>query len=131
MAGNNSDYLEARISDWLKGTAMPAAPSALYIGLFNGDPTDTGTGGTEVTTLIRLAGRMSASFTRVGGVLTSSAPVDFGAAAGAATISHFGIFDAVLAGNLLMYGPLTGGAQSIEVGINVSFAAGDLTLSQS
>ena len=131
MAGNNSDYLEARISDWLKGTAMPAAPAALYIGLFNGDPTNSGLGGTEVTTLIRVAGRMSANFTRAGGVLTSSAVVDFGVAAGAATISHFGIFDAASAGNLLMYGPLTGGTQSVEAGINVSFAAGDLTLSQS
>jgi hypothetical protein len=130
MAGNNSDYLEARISDWLKGTAMPAAPSALYIGLFNGDPTDAGTGGTEVTTLILTSGRMTASFTRVGGVLTSNSAVDFGGAAGAATISHFGIFDAAAAGNLLMYGPLTGGVQSVESGVNVSFAAGDLTLTQ-
>jgi hypothetical protein len=71
---------------------------------------------------------VAATFSRSGGVLTSNADADFGAAAGAATVSHFGIYDAASAGNLLMYGPITGGAQSIGAGTNVKFASGALIL---
>lgn len=124
-----SDYLEASVMAWVNGATMPAAPATRYVALFNGDPTDAGSGGTEVTTTVRAAGRVAATFSRSGGVLTSNADADFGAAAGAATISHFGIFDAATAGNLLMYGPLTGGAQSVGAGTNVKFASGALVLS--
>lgn len=128
MAGF-SDYLEGAVMAWLNGTAMPTVPTTRYVALFNGDPTDTGTGGTEVTTTIRTAGRLAGTFTRVVGVLTSSADVDFGAAAGAATISYFAIFDASTGGNMLMAGPITGGAVSVGAGTNVKFASGGLVLS--
>ena len=46
MAGF-SNYLEDKILNFLRGTAMGTAPAAVYIGLFNGDMTVTGSGGTE------------------------------------------------------------------------------------
>src|SRR5690349_18463331 len=100
-----SDYLEAAIAAWVNGTAMPTAPAARYISLHVGNPTDTGTGGTDVTTTIRAAGRVAATFSRSGGVLTSNADVDFGDADGAVTgLSHFAIWDAATSGNCLGVG---------------------------
>lgn len=45
MAGK-SDYLENANLNWLRGTAFPAAPSTLYVGLYSAAPTDAA-GGTE------------------------------------------------------------------------------------
>lgn len=111
---------------------MPAAPAALYVALFNGDPTDAGTGGTEVTTTIRAAGRVAVTFGAIsgGGTMASNAAVNFGNAAGSATVTHFAIFDAASAGNLLGSAALTGGSQSITAGTAVSFASGALTWSE-
>lgn len=127
MAGF-SDYLEGAIAAWMNGTAMPTAPTGRWVALFNGDPTDTGVAGSDVTATIRTAGRVNGAFSRSVGVLTSSADIDFGAAAGAATVSHFAIFDAATGGNMLVAGPLTGGAQSIGAGTNVKFPSGSLVI---
>ncbi len=126
---SKSDYLETSLCNWIKGTAMPAAPAAVYVALWNGDPTDTGTGGTEVTTTIRAAGRVAVTFGSItgGGTMSNSAIVNFGNAAGAATVTHFAIMDAASAGNMLGSGPLTSGSQAISSGTPVSFAAGAIT----
>ncbi|HEX8414603.1 MAG TPA: hypothetical protein VF637_12075 [Sphingomicrobium sp.] len=133
MAGF-STYLQAAILGWIKGTAMPAAPSAVYVALFSADPTDAGTLTNEVTTTIRAAGRVAATFGAVStgsgtGTIANSAAVDFGTAAGGATVTHFGVFDAASAGNMLGSGTITGG--TISTGNAVSFAAGSLTISAS
>ena len=62
--------------------------------------------------------------------MANSSEVAFGNAAGATTISHFGIYDAASAGNLLCFGPIEGGAQPVTMGSPVSFAAGALTVSE-
>ena len=135
MAGK-SNYLENLVLGWaLKGQAMGTAPSAVYVGLFNGDPLDTGAGGTEVTTTIRAGGRVAATFgtitTNAGAnTVANTGTVDFGAAAGGATVTHFGIFDAASAGNLLYASALTGGSQAISATNLVSFAAGALVVSE-
>lgn len=125
-----SHYTQAALLNWLKGTAMPAAPAGVYVGLFNGDPTDTGSAGAEVTTTIRAGGRVAATYGNVAGnaSISNSADVDFGAAAGAATVSHFGLFSAASGGNLLASGAV---AQSKSVAATnlVKFPAGSLTLS--
>jgi len=125
---SKSDYLETALCNWIKGTNMPTAPAAVYVALFNGDPTDTGAGGTEVTTTIRAAGRVAVIFGAIsnGGTMSNGAIVDFGNAAGAATVTHFAIFDAASAGHLLGSGALTSGSQAISAATPVSFAAGAL-----
>lgn len=124
-----SNYTQAALLNWLKGTAMPTAPSSVYVGLFNGDPTDTGSAGAEVTTTIRAGGRVVATYGNVAGnaSISNSADVDFGAAAGAATVSHFGLFSAASGGNLLASGAV---AQSKSVAATnlVKFPAGSLTV---
>jgi len=124
-----SDYLEnAVLNHVFRNTAL-SSPAAVYVGLFNGDPTDAGTGGTEVTTTIDATGRKEATFGAPSdGVITTSADVDFGDADGDATVSHFGIFDAADSGNLLAHGSITGGSQSISTGNAVKFSAGNLTI---
>lgn len=125
-----SNYLQNAVLNYLKGTAMPAAPASVFVALFNGDPTDAGTGGSEVTTTIRTAGRVAAAF----GAITSntsmsnSAIVDFGAAAAGATVTHFGLFSAATGGNLLASDTLAA-PQTVAVSNPVSFAIGSLTVS--
>ena len=122
-----SNYTQAALLNWLKGTAMPAAPSGVYVGLFNGDPTDTGSAGAEVTTTIRAAGRVAATYGNVTGntSMANNADVDFGAAAGAATVSHFGLFSAASGGNLLVSGAVAQ-AKSVAATNLVKFPAGSL-----
>lgn len=132
MAGN-STYLQNAHLNWLKGTQMPTPPSALYVGLFSADPTDAGLTANEVTTTIRPAGRVTATFGAISGTntstMTNNAVVDFGSAAGGATVTYFGVFDAASGGNMLGSGSIAGG--TVATANAVSFAAGALTWSES
>ena len=126
MAGF-SDYVENAVLNWIRGTAMPTAPSAVYIGLFSSDPTDAATGGTEVTTTVRAAGRVAATFgASTTGTMSNSATIDFGSAAGGTTVSHFAAFDAPTGGNKLFSGSLNA-SKTINAGDPTSFAVGTLT----
>ena len=127
MSGH-SNFLAAAIEGWIKGTQLPTPPTAVYVGLFNGDPTDAGTGGSEVTTTIRAAGRVAVTFgTTTGKSMANTAVANFGNAAGTATVTHFAFFDAATAGNMLGSNALTAGAGSIASGTAVSFPVGALT----
>lgn len=127
-----SDYLENKLLNWAyKGTTMGTAPAAIYVALFNGDPTDAASGGTEVTTTVRVAGRVAGIFSAVsGGQTSNSAEVDFGNAAGPATMTHFATFDAASAGNMLHAGALTGGTQGVLAGTPVKFGVGLLVITE-
>lgn len=123
-----TNYTENAIMNWFRGTAMPTAPATVWVALFNGDPGEAGSGGTEVTTTIRVAGRVAVPFAAIsGGAIANSGIVDFGSAAGAATVNNFGLFDAATAGNLLCKGALTT-ARSVAIGNSVTFATGALSL---
>jgi|SRR5215217_442246 len=107
MASELSNYLANEILDWLKAGAMPTAPATVYVALFSADPTAAGTLTNEVTTTIRVAGRVGVTWGAVTSrAITNSADVDFGAAAGGASVTHFGLFDASSAGNMLGWSPL-------------------------
>lgn len=134
-----SNYLEDKVLNWaLKAIAMGTAPTTVYVGLHVGDPTDAGTGGTEVTATIRAAGRVAATFGSIttasgANTISNTAEVDFGDADGSVTgVSHFSLWDNPTpgSGNMLYSNALTGGAQDISAGTQVSFAIGDLDLSE-
>jgi hypothetical protein len=133
MAGF-STYLASAIVGWLKGAAMPAAPAAIYVALWKGDPTDDATGGQEITAQIRTAGRVALQLgaTTVAAGKSSapnSAAVDFGNAANAVTgLSHFATFDAAVGGNMLESDALTGGARDVAAGTSVIFPIGSITV---
>ena len=50
-----SDYLEDQITGWIAGTTFAGAPSATFVQLFNGDPTDGSTGGTAIYSRVSVA----------------------------------------------------------------------------
>jgi hypothetical protein len=127
MASELSNYLANAILNYLDGDAMPSAPADVYVALFDGDPTATGSGGTEVTTTIRVAGRLAVTWGAVSSrACSNSADIDFGLAAGAADVTHIAIFDASSAGNMLMYSPVDN-VRNILAGDPVVIPTGDLS----
>ena len=116
-----SDYLENLLVDHLFRTRTFAKPTALYVGLFTAAPSDAG-GGTEVTggayARVNLApsdtnwkatqGGTSGNSSGTSGATANAAAITFPApTANWGTVSHFGVFDAASAGNLLIWGALT------------------------
>lgn len=129
MASDLSAYLGNKITRWLNGNAMPAAPTGLYIALFNGNPKTSGVevGGTinsgsprQVVTFAPLA--LGAAH-----LLTSNVAVDFGLSAAAATFSHVALMDAAAAGNLLASKPTSGGPVNVLVNSSVKFQSAGIT----
>lgn len=128
-----SNYLELKIAQWTtNAAAMGAAPTALYIGLFNGDPGEAGTTGTEVTTTLKgSATRPAITLTAAtdgSGVTTLKNAAQFvfvASASAATTVSHFAIFDvATGTTNLLYKGVVNSGTpKSVGAGDEVRFNA--------
>jgi hypothetical protein len=127
MASELSTYLANAHLAWLKGDDMPAAPTTVYVAIFNGDPTAAGTGGTEVSGTIS-DGRKAVSFgTVTARAVANDANIDFGAAAASGTITHGALFDAATGGNMLYFTPLTN-TRTIALGDPVVIPAGDLNV---
>ena len=108
-----SDYLEGQLRAHIFRTASFAKPTVLAIGLFTAAPSDSG-GGTEVTggSYARVsANPLDATWTAassIDGVTTNASAITFPApTANWGTVTHFGIFDATTAGNLLFHGALS------------------------
>lgn len=137
-----SDYLENKLIDQLfRGQAAPTTTN-LYVALLTAAPSDSG-GGTEVTgnnysrvtvasSLANWAGTQGAGTTTAstgtGGVTSNNGAITFPTPSGTwGTVTHFGIYDAASAGNLLFYGTLTI-AKTINQSDTVTFPAGSLTI---
>lgn len=108
-----TDYLEQMIGNLLLRTQTAWKPSAIYVGLFTAAPSDAG-GGTEVSggsyarvQVTQLDANWNAPtagnglFDNVNAITFPSPTANWGQA------THFGIFDASSAGNLLLWGALT------------------------
>jgi hypothetical protein len=121
-----SDYLENEILDHILGTGAYTMPSAVYVGLSTGSFGDDNSG-TELTgnNYARVAATFSAA---ASGTTSNSAAIEFAAATGSwGSVSHFGIFDASSAGNLLIHGAFTA-AKTIESGDILKISTGDLDI---
>lgn len=127
-----SDFLENKLIDWLfRGQAIGitgasagagSGPTNLYVGLLTAAPSDAG-GGTEVTggsyarvtfasTMANWAGTQAAASTTAStgtsGTTSNNNALTFPApTANWGTITHFGVYDASSAGNLLLWGSLS------------------------
>lgn len=127
-----SRYVTKLELEYLRGFQMPSAPGGRFVGLFTGDPTDTGTEANEVTQVIRPTGRPQVSFSDPVSTITetrmvSSSPVIFGESAGnAGVVSHWGVFDAANGGNLLFHGSTV--SLNVTTGIDVFVDPGDLQI---
>lgn len=130
MSGK-STFLENAILNWCRGTAFPTPPSALYVALWNGDPKDDASGGTEVTKVIRDAGRVVAPFSEPANkTMSNTTIVDFGNAVGGTDVTHFALFSQQNGGNLLYSAAITGGKQTINATNPVSFPVGSLSVTE-
>jgi len=122
-----SDYLENEILDHILGTGSYTAPTTVYVGLSTGSFADDNSG-TELSGsgYARVAATFSAA---ASGTTSNSAAIEFPAATGSwGTVSHFGIFDASTAGNLLIHGAFTA-SKTIASGDILKISAGDLDVS--
>lgn len=128
MASELSNYLANEILGFFKGEAMPTAPATVYVALFSADPTAAGTLTNEVTTTIRVAGRVAIDWGDVTSrALANDAAVNFGNAAGGASITHGAIMDAASAGNMLAWSPLTT-PRTVIAGDPVVIPIGDVSV---
>lgn len=122
-----SNYLENEILDHVLGTGAFTHPSTVYIGLSTGSFGEDNSG-TELSGsgYARQAIGFSAAS---GGTASNSANVDFPAATGSwGSVSHYGIFDASSAGNLLIHGAFSS-AKTIATGDILRVASGDIDIS--
>lgn len=119
-----SDYLELKVLDHVLATASFTMPTQLYLALYTAAPSDAG-GGTEV------AGngyaRQSIDFSAAAaGATSNSNAVSFTAAGGNwGSITHWGLFDALTVGNLLIWGAFNV-ARTINDGDTLTVPVGDL-----
>jgi hypothetical protein len=121
-----SDYLENKLVDLIfrGNTNVSQWVSNTYVGLLTAAPSDTG-GGTEVLSannysrvfLVANTNNWSATDSSVSttavsggtsGTTYNVVPITFGAPSGNwGSVTHFGIYSSLTAGNLLFYGALT------------------------
>ncbi len=103
-----SSYVEGAIADWYDGTTMPAAPGTLYLALFTSDPQDDGSGaevsgGSYARETLTLT--VGTPVVGTGTTISNSANIVFTTATATwGNITHWGVFDAVSGGNLLLHG---------------------------
>ena len=119
-----SNTFETHVLQYVFTADSVTRPTAWYVGLFTADPTDTGSGATEISG--NNYSRVSATFSVSGATATTSAAVEFSAATGSwGTISHIGIFDASSGGNLIAHSALSA-SKAIGTGDVFRIPTGDL-----
>lgn len=127
---SKTDFAENKVLDHMLGKTSWTMPTA-YVGLFTAAPSDAG-GGTEVSggSYARKS-TAGADWNAASGGSTSNAnAITFvTASASWGTVTHFGIFDAATAGNLLRWAALTT-SKAIGSGDTASFAAGSLVCTE-
>ena len=124
----NSDFLEALIMEWLRGTDMPTAPATIYLALSTADPLDDGSGVAEPVAGVYARQVITlGAVTQVGGraQATNSVQIDFVSTAAWGLITHAAIYDALSAGNLLRHA-LLDNPRNIGAGDTFSVLVGSL-----
>jgi hypothetical protein len=128
--GGFSDYWENKILDHIFGKGSYTPPT-IYVGLSTADPTDDGSGLAEPSGNGYARVQTSACNWNAAsnGTLDNSSDIIFTQATGNwGTITHFALFDAATAGNILAYGALSQ-SKSISESDTAKFEAGDLNIS--
>jgi len=129
-----SDYLENEVIKHIFRTGSFTKPTTLYVGLLTAAPSDAG-GGTEVSgnAYARVACNPDdanwAATSGTNGTTSNVSAINFPTPtpSGWGTVTHFAIYDASTAGNMLFWSPLTA-SKTINASDTVSFAAGALTV---
>ena len=122
-----ADYLENALLDHLFGKATFTSP-AIHVALSTADPLEDGSGLAEPSGngYARVATAPADWNASASGLVDNLSEITFPQATGAwGTVTHFALFDAATAGNMLLRGALTT-SKSIDNGDTAKFAAGDL-----
>lgn len=125
--GSFSDYLELKLLDYLFGKAAFAQPT-IYVGLSTADPLDDASGLAEpgAGAYARVQTAAADWHAAAAGLIDNHNPIEFPECTVAwGHITHFALFDALNAGNMLAHGELTV-HKDVDVGDTLRFAAGDL-----
>lgn len=130
-----TNYLELEVLDHVFGSGVYTPPAALYVGLSTTTPTESGTNFTEPGSgyarmytpndknAWTVAGPAGGS-----GSLNNKTGITWGTVTGSwGTVTSFGLWDSLVAGNLLVHGGLTS-SQQIVPNSTVSFASGSLVI---
>ena len=121
-----TDYLENKVLDHTFRNTAYTSPTTVYVGLFTTATTDAG-GGTEVSggSYARQAATFDAA---ASGATDNSSAIDFPTATASwGTVTHFAIFDAASAGNMLAHAALTT-SKAIDTGDVARWNAGELDI---
>lgn len=125
--GSFADFWEGEILDHLFSIGAYAAP-ATWIGLSTADPLDDASGLAEPAGGSYARVQVDAAWSRAGNEVDNDAEIAFPEATGDwGTISHFAIFDANAAGNMMAHGSLAA-SKAIDTGDTLKFPAGDLNI---
>ena len=127
--GSFSDYLEAEVLDHVTGKGSYTSPTT-YVALSTADPTDDNSGIAEPSGsgYARVTTSASDWDAAASGATANAAAITFPEASGAwGTVTHFALFDASTAGNMLMYGTLDA-SRVITSGITPRFSIGELDI---
>lgn len=124
--GSFADYWEGEILDHLFDIGAYAAPT-IWVGASTADPLDDASGLAEP-----VGGSYArvevAAWSRAGNEVDNDAEIAFPEATGDwGTITHFALFDADVAGNMLGHGSLTA-PKVIDTGDTIKFPAGDCNI---
>jgi len=125
-----SDYLENELLDHVLRNAAYTQPATVYVGLATSSFADDNSGTGEISTTGTAYARQAATFAAAAsGSCSTSATITWPTAtANWGVISHFGVFDASTAGNLLYHGALTA-SKTINNGDTFEITSGNLTIS--
>lgn len=126
--GSFGNYWENEILDHIFGKGTYTPPSNIHVALSTADPTDDGSGIAEPSGNGYARKQTAPADWNVasGGALDNANAIEFAQATGSwGTITHFALFDAATAGNMLAHGALTA-SKAIGSGDTARFAAGEL-----
>lgn len=134
MAGLIDTYYDELLDFyWGAAAISDSPPGTWYVGLFTTNPADDGTGGVEAAFTDYARQPVTNNLTEwpaaVAGVKQNANSIDFGVAgSGPTNVTAIGLWDAVTAGNLWYWNPLTGAPVTIANGGDASFDAGTVVI---
>lgn len=129
---NNTDIALVGDATGLRGST---AVGSLYVSLHTADPGEAGTQATSEATFTSYArvavARTSGGWTVASGAASNTAAVTFPACTGGSnTVTHFGVGASSSGAGKLLYSGALSASLAVSNGITVSFAAGELDLSE-
>jgi len=128
--GSFSNVWEDEIMDHIFGKGAYTPPT-IYVGLSTADPLDDASGLAEPSGsgYVRVTTAESDWVASSAGVVDNATATTFPQASGSwGVVTHFALFDAETAGNMLAHGTL-GASKTIDSGDTPSFAIGTLDVS--